>query len=101
MPLPILLAQKFHCILKRKRSMGRDFYDAVFLLGKTKASKTYLEQKLGILSADDLKNRLIEKCSRLNLDVLSHDVEPFLIFSKDAGKITLFPDLIGQIEFDE
>ena len=36
-PMDVLLAQKIYAIFKRKRAMGRDFYDAIFLLGKTKS----------------------------------------------------------------
>ena len=32
-PVDILLAQKIYAVFKRKRAMGRDFYNAVSLLG--------------------------------------------------------------------
>jgi len=35
-PLDVLLSRKFYAILNRKCNKGRDFYDAVLLLSKTK-----------------------------------------------------------------
>jgi predicted nucleotidyltransferase component of viral defense system len=54
-PVDILLAQKIYAIFNRRRAMGRDFYDAVFLLGKAKPNLDYLRTKLGIREEADLK----------------------------------------------
>jgi hypothetical protein len=53
-PEDILLSRKFYAILKRKRAMGRDFYDAMFLAGKTKPDFRYLKDKAGIADMDGL-----------------------------------------------
>ena len=47
-PLDILLSQKFFAICNRKQPKGRDFFDAVFLLGKIKPNYDYLELKMDI-----------------------------------------------------
>ena len=94
-PVAILLAQKFHCILARPRPLGRDFYDAVFLMGKTRANMAYLSAKLGIERADDLKDRLLVRGAELDLEQLASDVEPFLIRTQDTDRVLLFPDYIA------
>ena len=33
-PLPLLMAQKCHAILNRKRNKGRDFFDLTFLMSR-------------------------------------------------------------------
>ena len=79
--------------------MGRDVYDIIFLLGKTSADFSYLEEKLGIKDSDTLKERLLEKCKHIDFDRLARDVSPFLINADDTKKISLFPDYIKNTEF--
>jgi predicted nucleotidyltransferase component of viral defense system len=98
-PVDLLLSQKILCIFTRPRLMGRDFYDILFLLGKTTPNFSYLEEKLGIKDSVTLKKRLLEKCKRVDLDRLARDVIPFLFNSEDARKISLFPDYIKNKEF--
>jgi predicted nucleotidyltransferase component of viral defense system len=57
-PVDILFAQKLYAIFGRRRTMGRDFYDAVFLLGKTKPNLDYLKLKHKVKDEADLKKRL-------------------------------------------
>jgi len=55
-PPDLLLAQKFYAILNRVRNKGRDFYDAVFLLGRqVRPNYAYLTQKRGIETPADLQ----------------------------------------------
>jgi len=96
-PLDILLAQKIYAIFKRKRAMGRDFYDAVFLLGMTKPNLDYLKLKLNIKDMADLKRKLLLKCKSLELKRLAKDVEPFLFTSSDSKKVLLFYDYIKSL----
>jgi hypothetical protein len=98
-PIDLLLSQKILCIFTRPRLMGRDFYDILFLLGKTKADFSYLEEKLGIKDSVTLKKRLLEKCKRVDFNQLAIDVTPFLYNAEDARKISLFPDYIKNKEF--
>lgn len=96
-PIDILLSQKLYAIFKRKRPIGRDFYDTIFLSAKTKANFDYLKAKLGMKSEHDLKERLLEKCIGLNFKQLAKDVEPFLFHPGDSKKVLLFPDYIETI----
>ncbi|MDH7512512.1 MAG: nucleotidyl transferase AbiEii/AbiGii toxin family protein [Clostridiales bacterium] len=98
-PVDILLAQKIHCIFKRKRAIGRDFYDALFLMGKTKPNLNYLKQKLQIESFPELKSRMIRRCKGLNFRQLSKDVEPFLFEPADSKRVLFFAQYIKDHEF--
>ena len=98
-PVDILLAQKIYAIFNRKRAMGRDFYDAVFLFGKTKPNLDYLKLKLKVKDSADLKNRLLSKCKSFNFKQLAKDVEQFLFVPSDAKKVLFFYDYLQKYEF--
>ncbi len=91
-PPDILLAQKLYAIFKRKRAMGRDFYDAVFLFGMAKPNLEYLRLKLNIKDMADLERKLLLKCKSLDFKQLAKDVEPFLFTPSDSKKVLLFQD---------
>lgn len=93
-PVDILLAQKFYAILVRKRAMGRDFYDAVFLAGKAKSNFAYLKERAGIADKEMLKSALLQRCSKLDFKLLSRDVEQFLFSPEDAKKVLLFMEYV-------
>jgi predicted nucleotidyltransferase component of viral defense system len=93
-PVSMLLAQKYFAILARKRAMGRDLYDAVFLAGKTDPDFGYLKERAGIVDKEALKAALLERCSKLDLKLLSGDVEQFIFSPEDAKKVRLFIDYI-------
>ena len=96
-PPDILLAQKFYALLSRKRAKGRDFYDVVFLLQKTKPNYDYLKQKTGLADSRALKEKVLDYLHVLNLKELAKDVEPFLFKPSDSKKIILFEDFIKQV----
>ncbi len=93
-PADILLAQKFYAILMRKRAMGRDFYDALFLAGKVKPDFAYLKERAGIKDKEGLKFVLLERCAKLNFKLLARDVEQFLFSPADAKKVLLFTEYV-------
>lgn len=98
-PIDILLAQKFAALLLRKKSKGRDFYDIVFLLSKSiKPNYDYLQMKLGISSADQLRNRIAALCAKTNMEEMAADVSPFLFYPMDEKKIRLFLPVIQQAD---
>jgi len=99
-PMDILLAQKIYALFKRKRAMGRDFYDAVFLFGKTKPDLGYLELKLKIKNMADLKSEFLAKCSKFNFKDLAKDVEQFLFHPSDSKRVLYFYDYIRNYEFE-
>ncbi len=93
-PVEILLAQKFYAILARKRAMGRDFYDAVFLAGKAKPDFAYLKERADIINMEMLKLALLQRCAKLNFKLLSRDVEQFVFSLEDAKKVLLFIEYV-------
>ena len=96
-PPDLLLAQKCYAILNRTRNKGRDFYDAVFLLGQgIRPNYAYLNQKLGITKPDDLRERLLTHCSQLDMNAMAADVQPFLFRPTDDQKVRLFAPYITQ-----
>ncbi len=99
-PPDILLSQKIYAIFKRKRPMGRDFYDAVFLLGKTNPNFDYLKLKLKIKDMTDLKKELLLRCKDFDFKHLAKDVEPFLVIANDSKKVLFFCDYIRGINVD-
>ena len=97
-PKDILLAQKFFAILNRPRPKGRDFFDVVFLLGKTKPNYDYLKLKVGIESPKVLKSAILERCSKIDMTEMARDVATFLFDVKDEKRVRLFVDYLKQVE---
>ncbi len=98
-PLSLLLAQKFYSILNRKRSMGRDFYDCIFLLAKqVKPDLQYLKQKTNFATTEDIRSAVLKKCSTLDMKALAKDVAPFLFNPVDEKKVRMFEQYIQTAE---
>ena len=98
-PLDILLAQKLYAILNRERNKGRDFFDVVFILSMIDMPDyNYLRLKTGISTARELKERILEKCSTINMEEMAKDVQPFLFDPADAKKVSLFTDYLKQVK---
>jgi predicted nucleotidyltransferase component of viral defense system len=99
-PIDLLLSQKILCVFMRSRIIGRDFYDIIFLFKKTQPDFSYLQDKIQIGNAKDLKRRLLEKCKNVDFDRLAKDISPFLYNPDEAKKIKLFPDFINQVNIE-
>lgn len=97
-PQEILLAQKFYAILNRPRPKGRDFFDVVFLLGKTKPNYDYIKLKLDIDSPKDLKSAILKRCNEIDMAEMARDVAPFLFDAKDEKRVRLFVEYLKQVE---
>ncbi len=97
-PIDILLSQKIFAIFNRKTLKGRDFYDIVFLLSKTKPNYDYLKLKIDVGDSKELKLKLLELEDKINFQELAKDVKPFLFNSEDVKKITLFLKYIESAE---
>jgi predicted nucleotidyltransferase component of viral defense system len=93
-PADILLAQKFFAILMRKRVMGRDLFDAMFLAGKTKPDIGYLKARAGITDIQGLRSALLRRCAAVDLKQLAKDTAPLLFSSDDARRILLFAEFV-------
>jgi len=99
-PPDLLLSQKIYAILNRPRSKGRDFYDILFLLNKTKPNFDFLKVKVGIKNSDELKQRILDRCRETDMQEMANDVSSFLIKPEEKNNILLFPDFIKQVKFD-
>ena len=97
-PLDIVLAQKIFAIFNRKAMKGRDFFDTVFLLSKTKPNYGYLQLKLEIKNGQELKDKLLALDGKIDFKELAKDVEPFLFDAGDSKKVLLFSEYIKNIE---
>ncbi|MFA4815530.1 MAG: nucleotidyl transferase AbiEii/AbiGii toxin family protein [Candidatus Gracilibacteria bacterium] len=96
-PKDLLLAQKIYAAVNRKRTMGRDFFDIVFLSGiGAEPNFAYLEKNIGITNPQDLKKYLLEKTASLNFANLAKDVEPLLFDPRDKKKVLLFREFVEQ-----
>lgn len=95
-PLDIILSQKIFAIFDRKSPKGRDYYDTVFLLGKTRPNYDYLRLKLKIKDGQELRRRLLNFTKKIDFNELAKDVRQFLINPADLQRIILFRKFIGS-----
>ncbi len=95
-PLDILLSQKVYAVLNRKRAKGRDFFDIIFLLQKTKPNYNYLSEKAFIKNDNDLKKKLFSYTQKFDFDALTKDIKPFLFNPSDSKKVKMFREYIKQ-----
>ncbi len=98
-PIPVasaelLLAQKLYAILKRRRIMGRDLYDATYLFGFTEPDMDYLEQKVKVSSRMKIEELIVNRFGERSIDDLARDVEPFVPGRNDLLRVKLFPEIL-------
>lgn len=95
-PIETLMSQKILALLERRRAKGRDFFDVSFMISReVKPDMKYLEEKLNISSAEELKTILLKRCEEVNLKVLAEDVKSFLF---NPSQVSRIEDFAGQIE---
>ncbi len=93
----LLLAQKIFACVNRKRIMGRDFFDIVFLHGiGAQPNFAYLKKNIDVDNQSDMKKYLLEKTAALDFEELARDVEPFLFDPRDKRKVLLFREFVEQ-----
>jgi len=96
-PIDTILSQKIYSIFNRRRQKGRDFYDIVFLLSKTKPNYRYLKMKLDIDTPEKLRKRLMRKCKNIDFTKLFKDVKPFIFEREGKEKVIKFNKVIENI----
>lgn len=94
-PEDILLSQKLFCSLNRKRQKGRDYYDIVFLFGRTAPNMNYLRKHLSVDSMQELKSLFLQKSENIDFKELANDVEPFLFKPSDSKKVEQFKNFVA------
>lgn len=91
-PLDVLCAMKFAAILSRGK--GRDFYDAIFLLSKTKPNMDFLAARTGISSVEVLKDAISKRMKEIDLNQKKRDFSHLLFNEKNAERILQFETLL-------
>lgn len=94
-PLDVLCAMKFSAILTRKK--GRDFYDTVFLLSKTKPNLAFLKERAGISSIEELKTVVNEQLKEVDLQEKKRDFMHLLFNESNADRILQFAEVIAEL----
>lgn len=89
-PPDILLSQKMTTLLKRKRVMGRDIYDLIYLSSITSPNLSYLREELGVKTFQEAKKRIRKRLEDYNLEQLSKDVQPFVPGQERAKAVKKF-----------
>ena len=94
-PLDVLCAMKFAAILARQK--GRDFYDAIFLLSKTRPNMDFLKARVGISTPEELKAAIAERLKEVDLNHKKRDFMHLLFNETNANRILQFAEVIADI----
>jgi hypothetical protein len=86
---------KFAAILARQK--GRDFYDAIFLLSKTKPNLDFLSARAGISTIDELKTAIAERLKNVDLNYKKRDFSHLVFNEQNAERILQFPDVVAAL----
>lgn len=87
-PEDVLCSMKLAALLTR--SKGRDFYDAMFLLGYTQPNYNFLQKRSGISSAQDLKVAIEDVLKTTDLSIKKKDFEHLLFNKQNSERILRF-----------
>lgn len=93
-PDDVLCSMKISAALSRAK--GRDFYDLMFLLGRTTPNYSFLSQRCGIRNVDELKESIAELLKRTDLSHKKQDFE-HLLFNKSKSNLILHFDKMVEL----
>ncbi len=93
-PVDILLSMKIGAALERQK--GRDYYDCIYLMGKTQPNWDYLSEKFRIRSEKELKGRFVKSCENVDFKKKARDFEKLVFNPGESEKVKLFPQYIRQ-----
>ena len=94
-PLDVLCAMKFAAILTRQK--GRDYYDAIFLLSKTKPNIDFLQTRTSISSMEELKATVCERLKEVDLHQKKRDFMHLLFNESNADRVLRFADVMAEL----
>lgn len=94
-PVDVLCAMKFAAILARQK--GRDFYDAIFLLSKTKPNMDFIKARTGISSVEELKLALTKRLGDVVLNQKKRDFSHLLFNESNAERILKFEEIVATL----
>ena len=95
-PLDILLSQKIYTSVNRKKTKGRDFYDITYLSSRTKPDLGYIQQKLGVKTAEGLRKEISSRIAVFDFKDLADDVAPFLMNKDEIKRVEKFREFWDQ-----
>jgi len=96
-PLNLLLSQKICACFTRKRAKGRDFFDVVYLMGKTSPDYKFLKERFDIKTKTGLIAKLKERSGSIDFKKLAKDVEPFLFDPSQKDRVVNFKNWLETI----
>ena len=96
-PLDILLSQKIYTSVNRKKTRGRDFYDITYLSSRTKPDLGYIQQKLGVKTAEGLRKEISSRIAEFDFKDLADDVAPFLMNKDEIKRVERFREFWDQV----
>ena len=76
---------------------GRDFYDVIFLLSKTKPNMEFLKQRSGIESVAELKASVLDRLRDVDLNQKKRDFVHLLFNEANADRILSFASIVSTI----
>jgi len=97
-PVPpdnIMCAMKISAMIDRKK--GRDFYDAMFLLGQILPDFSFLAEKCGISSLQELKREVENMLKSVDLNKKMKDFEHLLFNKNNSKRILRVGDFIREL----
>ncbi len=97
-PVPedrVLCAMKISALLSRQK--GRDFYDAMFLLGQTSPDYAFLSTRCGIHDLKELKEAITVMLGKINLNQKAKDFEHLLFQKTNSQRILSFAEYIDGL----
>ena len=98
-PVPgdrVLCAMKIAALLSRQK--GRDFYDAMFLLGQSTQDYDFLKAKCGISDLTSLNRAVTEMLTKVDLTNKARDFEHLLFENRNSTRILLFKDFFKNLK---
>jgi len=99
-PFPVppdgtLCAMKVSAMLDRQK--GRDFYDAMFLLGQILPDYNFLSVRLGVPDLEGLKKRTAEALTTVDLTAKTKDFEHLLFSKANSRKILRMGEFMNSL----
>lgn len=94
-PDDVLCAMKLSALLQRAK--GRDFYDAMFLLGQTMPNFDFLKQRCNVGSLDELKQAIYNLLLKIDLNIKKKDFEHMLFSRQNSDRILRFNEFVESM----
>jgi predicted nucleotidyltransferase component of viral defense system len=94
-PDPVLCAMKISAMLDRGK--GRDFYDVMFLLARTKPDYAFLAARNGVGDWSQLRAAIDASLQTVDLDNKRKDFEHLLFHPDNSRRILRFADFVGTL----